>query len=234
MTKHKENIILPDTVRNFLQDVVWEINPKFRIRNKAHPTGLYSIARVFIKLFNKEIDTRYITVINGECWFPSSYFSEDGKKFINDSTGVLSVLAHESVHELDRKRLGTIPFTALYLFPQILAVFSLLSILAVWNLNWLWCLLFLLCLTPLPAPGRVYLETRGYKMNMSFARIRGLNLDDYASAIITQQFTSPAYYFMAYPWSRGTIKEDLTDPSHENDEEIYTKSIEWIKNLEQL
>lgn len=222
----QESIEMPPLVAKFLSEVVLKVNPDFRIRNKSNPSGLYALARPFAKIFNSDFDTRYITVINGECWFPASYFSEDGARFTGDERRTVEILAHETIHEFDRKRLGTVPFTCAYLFPQILAVFSLLSVLAVWNMWWLLCLLFLLFLAPIPAPGRAWIEVRGYKTNMSFGRMNGWDPQLVSYSIIDTNFAGPNYYYMM-PF-REWVASRLLDFSHES-ETIYATMIDWYR-----
>jgi len=221
-----QEIKLPSNVQKFMEEVVWKVNPDFTIRNKAEPDGLYSIVSKVVGLFNKEIDTRFITVINGQCWFPADYFNAEGTEFLEDGHSVIEILAHETVHEHDRKRLGTVPFTLAYLFPQILAVLSLLSIFAIWNLHWLLCLFFLLFLAPLPALGRAWIEVRGYKTNVSLGRLKGWDPALTSYSIIKSNFTSANYYFMM-PFFDWTSKR-LLDFSHE-EEAIYKTILDWYK-----
>ena len=222
-----QDIKLPSIVQKFMEEVAWKVNPNFQIRNKAYPDGLYKIARKIVGLFNKGIDTSYITVINGQCWFPADYFSADGTEFTDESSRVIEILAHETVHEHDRMRLGTPLFTLMYLFPQALAVLSCLTVFAVWNSWWLLCLLSLLCLAPLPAPGRAWIEVRGYKMNVSLGSLNGWDPALISYDIVRRNFTSANYYFMM-PFFDWTSKR-LLERSHES-EDIYKTIIEWYKN----
>jgi len=220
------SIKLPPLVQKFLEEVTWKVNPDFKIRNKGEPDAFYRIVSRIVSLFNKDMDTGYITVINGTCWFPAAYFSLDGKEFTCDATHAIEILAHETLHEYDRKRLGTLPFTVAYLFPQILAALSLLSILSLWNSSWLLCLLFLLFLAPIPAPGRAWLEVRGYKVNMSLGRLKGWDPNLLSFRIVRDNFMSGNYYFMM-PIFQWTAKQ-LLDFSHES-EDIYSQIIDWYK-----
>ena len=221
-----QQIKLPGIVQKFMEEVAWKVNPNFQIRNKAKPDGLYSIVSKVVGLFNKTVDTHYITVINGQCWFPAKYFNEAGTEMLDGTIRTIDILAHEVVHEYDRARLGTVPFTLMYLFPQILAVFSLLSILAFWNTTWLVCLLFALFLAPLPAPGRAWIEIRGYKTIMSLGTLNAWDPALLSYSIIKNNFTSANYYFMM-PFFDWTSKR-LLDTSHES-EEIYKTIISWYK-----
>jgi hypothetical protein len=220
-----QKIKLTPLVQKFLDDVTYHVNPDFEIKNKAHPSGLYRLVSALVSLFNKRMDTEYITIINGQCWLPGSYFDESGNLASNlDEMRLVHILAHETLHEHDRKRLGTVPFSLLYLLPQVLAVFGLLSLLAFWDLSWLWCLLFFLFLAPIPAPGRAWIEIRGYKTNMSLQKTSGWIPELLASEIYENYFGSPDYYFMM-PFKKWVIGH-LVDFSHEQ-EEPYMSILKW-------
>jgi len=221
-----QNIKLPSLVQQFLDEVTHKVNPDFKIRNKGEPDAVYKFISKVVGLFNKNMDTGYITVINGTCWFPASFFSPDGKEFVCEPRRAIEILAHETLHEYDRKRLGTVPFTLMYLFPQVLAALSLLAVLAFWNPLWLLCLFFVLFLTPIPAPGRAWLEVRGYKTNMSLGRLKGWDINLLSYRIVSDNFISGNYYFMMpfFGWSA----KRLLDFSHES-EDIYAKIIDWYK-----
>jgi hypothetical protein len=218
---------LPTKIQKFLEEITYSVNPKFEIKNKAHPDWVLKIAGMVVGLFNKRFDTDYITVINGKCWFPASNFNEAGD-FIADEKSTIEILAHETLHEYDRKRLGTFLYTVLYLSPQIFAIFSLLSIFAIWNLWWLLSLLFLVFLAPIPSIGRAYIELRGYRTNMMLARRGFINIDleYYSNWIAEKQFCGPSYYFMM-PFKHLMIKK--LQSTEFQKEEIYSKILNWFK-----
>jgi len=218
-------MIIPAKVQKFMEDIVYPVNPKFVIKNKAHKTGLYAIASFFGKIFNPELDTRYITVSLGECWYPAHYFDTSGNLKEDRANEVIEIMAHEVIHEYDRKRIGTVPYTIAYAFPQILAVFALGAIGAIWNPWWLLCLLFLLLLAPIPAPGRAWAEIRGYHTNMMVTRLIGHDPKYYAEWAADTQFCSPAYYFM-FPF-RDYVINKLMETEYEK-EEIYIKIKNWL------
>lgn len=214
-------------IEKFLTEVVHSVNPDFEICNKAHPDWLLKIAGSFVKIFNKRFDTDYVTILFGKCWFPSTYFNEEGD-FIADEKYVLRTLAHETIHEYDRKRLGSFLFTLFYLSPQILAVFSLLAIFAIWSPWWLLCLLFLGFLAPIPSPGRAYLEIRGYQMNVALMRrIFNENTEQYIDWAADTQFNGPSYYFM-FPFKKH-VEKKLQETNFEQDE-IYRKILNWFRS----
>lgn len=165
--------------------------------------------------FTKSFMTKFTTTLNNTVYFPSREWLEKNEH------AATRILAHEVLHIHDRKKLnkrGTVilyPF--LYLFPQILAVFSLLAFLAFVNINWLFCLLFLLCLAPIPAPGRFYLESRGYTMNMFIRSLDAAyghywyNAEVHAH-VIADYFTGPFYYYM-WPFHDHVVKTLLDNHS---------------------
>lgn len=228
MTKNTQDTVLPPLVESFMQEVVYKISPTLKIRNKAHADGLYWWASKIVGLFNKEMDTRYVTVINGQCWFPANRFDEEGNLHSDNHRqwDVIHTLAHEAIHEHDRVRLGNFPFAMLYLFPQILAVLGFLSLLAFWNLSWLWCLLFFLFLAPIPAPGRAWIEIRAYRVNVTLARYSGWDPRLVIDGIYSRNFGSAAYFFMM-PF-KGWVFNQLLNVSHES-ESPYVAIFDWIK-----
>ena len=217
---------IPVKMQKFLDEVVYKVNPDFKIKNKAEKTGLYAFLSFFGKLFNPELDTRYITVVNGECWYPASYFDAEGN-FIHDVQMSLEILAHETMHEYDRKRWGSFKYTMMYSSPQIFALLALGAIGAVWNPWWLLCLLFLLLLAPLPAPGRAYIEMRGYRVNMMLERMKSYgDPQAYAEWAADKQFCGPAYFFM-FPIRNYVIGKLMeTDYEHEH---MYAVIKEWFE-----
>lgn len=99
-------------------------------------------------------------------------------------------MQHEWVHLKDIAKFKWPLFILVYYSPQ---VFVLLSLLAFVNLWWLLCLVFLL---PLPSPGRMWLEMRGYRRSVELGR---------SSKSLVKQFTGKAYYFM-WPFPKHVEK----------------------------
>lgn len=221
-------MIIPAKMQKFLDEVVYPVNPDFKIKNKANKSGTYAFLSFFGKLFNSELDTRYITVVNGECWYPASYFDESGNFKEENARGAIEIMAHETMHEYDRKRFGSFLYTMMYASPQILAPLALGAIGAIWNPWWLLCLLFLLLLAPLPSPGRAYIEIRGYRINIMLERMKGEYADPegYAEWVADKQFASAAYFFM-FPFKDYVVGK-LLETEYEK-EEIYTKIKKWFE-----
>lgn len=146
---------------------------------------------LFVKIFNPKWE-EYATTFMNTIYLPRLLYD-------NPHEYQIPLIAHEGVHLRDRKRLTPPFYTFLYLFPQILAPLCLLSLLAIWSSNWwLLCLLFMGLLSPIPAPGRVYLEKRAYLM--SLAAVYWMYNDwKFVESLIprcVKQFTGRAYYFM--------------------------------------
>ena len=220
-------MIIPAKMQKFLDEVVYKVNPDFKIKNKGQKSGLYAFLSFFGKLFNPDIDTRYITVINGECWYPSSYFDAEGNFKEGFTDSAIEIMAHETMHEYDRKRIGGFLYTMMYASPQIFALLALGAIGAIWNSWWLLCLLFLLLLAPLPAPGRAHIEIRGYRVNMMLERMKAYgDPQAYAEWAADKQFCGPAYFFM-FPFKGYVVKKLMeTDYEHEH---MYAVIKEWFE-----
>jgi len=220
-----ESKILKPNTQKFLDEVTKKISPNFNIKSKSEKSGLYAIVSPFIKLFNKEVDTRYITVLFGTMWVPDDFF---------DSTdnSMLQILAHETRHEYDRKIYGSVLFSLIYLFPQVLVLLSVLSVLSIWlGPAWLLWLLALLFLAPLPAPGRAYLERNGYRINYLIERWgNGSNEEDMKaiSEWYANHFTGSSYYFM-FPFRNYIVKE-LTDEDSIKKDDYNKQVIQFLKD----
>jgi len=208
--------------------------PDFNIKYKGQSTLMKIIG--WLMFFNKDFMTKYTTTLG-----KTVYFAD--KSVIDEATnyGPVVILGHEYVHAKDA---GSIPkciwFVLAYLFPQILAPFMLLFCLIYW---WLGLALFILFLLPLPAPGRMHYELRGYLVNMFLANeiqksygrsedVRREMLIEKAE-FINESFCSSAYYFM---WPFGVkkqlqkaIDEILAEEFAQRDE-VYREILEAYKN----
>lgn len=106
--------------------------------------------------FRKRFMTGYMTTIGSNVYWP--YWNEDKE---NLDFHDLTVVVHEAGHGYDGHRLTWFLYSFCYLFPQILGIFALGALAAIWLSNWwlLW-LLALLFFLPWPAPWRAYYEAR--------------------------------------------------------------------------
>jgi hypothetical protein len=222
-------IQLPNNVLNFIEYCRERHGLNVRIKNKAHADGLYRVISRFIKMFNSKIDDNYVTVLFGDVWVPGVWFDESGRLEKNE-LHVIEILIHEMVHEEDRKRMGNLFFSIIYLFPQVLAPLSLFSLLYPF-FSWIaWFLLFAVFLLPLPAPGRAWLETRGYRMNIAIAEMFNGNKYSaaFANKIFNRQFKSSSYYWML-PFFKKELIRELTDTNKISC--IQKDMLKWYESL---
>jgi hypothetical protein len=154
----------------------------------------------YILFFLPTFMSDYITTIGSTIYYPSQTF------ITNDEEDAMIVLAHEVVHVTQANKYGKVLFGLMYLFPQCLALLSLLSIFAIIWTPFLWCLLFLVFLAPIPGPWRARFEFQAYSMSLYVLdlvlRRYGYADDQRRSQLtasankINYQFKSSAYWFM--------------------------------------
>jgi hypothetical protein len=116
----------------------------------------------------------YVTTTIGNTIYLPKDFTKGRSKTI-----ILSTLAHEYVHIVDYRRNKL--FLISYLFPQLLAAFSVLAVFGAFYQPMYYFAAALIFLLPLPSPFRVYWELRGYTMSMAVEiwRNRHLSPDTY-------------------------------------------------------
>lgn len=186
------------------------------------------ILNIFVCLFNPYFMSRYITTVGKRIYFPSRQWVES-----NPATAA-EVLSHELVHISDNidvdKRYFYGVFGIAYLFPQILAVFSLLSFFAFFSYSWLFCLLFLAFLFPIPAPFRFWAEARGYAMNMFYTSLElGQSYKPWEQAdFLSGYFTSWDYYKM-WPFKLSVTAKLMVNYLHlPNQNPVFTDVQNWF------
>lgn len=148
-------------------------------------------------LFNKRFYTDFTTVLFGKIYFPN-------KEFLSDDDRIFSILAHEYMHLLDKKKFGMF-FTVSYLFPQILAVLSVLSVLAIFNPIFLLFITFLGFLAPLPSLPRKIWEIRGYNITMAVSKQVEKEISQYLKDSIVKNMVGWEYYKISWD-EKGTKK----------------------------
>lgn len=183
---------------NFYAELA-KLMPGFQIKYKTESLLMKIIGKILF--FNSGFMTGYITTLGKTVYFP-----DRERMQALHSLHYLGTLAHEFRHSYDNKK-WNIFFPFMYLFPQILSIFSLLSFLAIWfGLSWLFCLLFLLCLAPIPSPGRKLIEFNGYVMSLfmanEFLKESGVELEERRFELkklaqrYNQNFVGSSYYYM--------------------------------------
>jgi len=213
---------LPLDVESFLKEVSSNYGD-LKIIPKSSSNLMKAIGWLFtITKISPEFMTKYITIIGDTVYYPDDMLKNP------DSESMLRVIAHETIHVADSKRFSNALFSFLYLFPQSLALLSVLSLLAFWKLSFIWCLLFLLCLAPIPAPFRYWFELRAYRVNLLFARkadnLTNEEIVSYYEWIEKQLCTS--LYYWTWPFQSMVRKHLMDERTFEV--EIYKKISNWI------
>ena len=175
-------------------------------RHAGRPVGLELKSRsrlhrligwVLARLGNPAYMEHVWTTVGHTVWRPRAV--EAGPVFSE-----AEVLLHEGVHVLQARRLTAPGVAALYLLPQLLALPALALALLVSP----WWLLGLLCLAPLPALGRAWLEWEAYKVSVAVDAWLGPPPAWAHKAWIegyVRKFTGPMYWFM-WPFQRHLEK----------------------------
>ena len=215
--------LLPEDVTDYLAIFYKENGFTLSVKKKSSSKLMKAIGWLFgVTKISPEFMTRYITTIGETVYFPDAMLENP------NSESILRVMVHESVHAYDSKKLTGPLFKFLYLFPQSLAAFSLLALLSFWKISFLWCLLFLLGLAPIPAPFRYLFELRAYRTSILFARKADKASDEEINSIhewIIKQLCTNLYYW-TWPFP-AKVKKHLQDESWVNTG-IYKTIAKWI------
>ena len=175
-----------ENFESFWKEVILKKFPKARIKTKDQ-----SKLMRFLGLFSRSFYRNLTTVIGNTIYFPA-------KQDYRTWSG-LRTLAHEFVHMVDRKNLPFCVFELQYLFPQILAIFSLFSILAFYNIWFIGFFIFLAFLIPgIPSKTRTNLEANAYTMTI-FMTYQGMSWWNYmvhrTALSIADELAGKNYYF---------------------------------------
>lgn len=215
------------TTEEWVQLYIDEVGSKYDSNISVRPkdeSKLLRVLRPIVEIFNKRFWAGYITTIGNTIWVPEGWL-ENG-----DVKSRLQTIAHEVLHIKQSKQYTGPLFKFLYLFPQSLALFSLLSFLAIpFGLGWLWCLLFLLCLAPLPAPFRYMFELEAYRVKLVFFKHAWKTtpeMTQWAKDGIIKNLAKSDYYF-TWPFSKW-IQKDL-DKEEKLEGEQYKEIIAFLE-----
>lgn len=190
-TTSRETIITENTINMIKEEI-----PDFSVEFKNEDT-LQKFICVLL-FFNPGYMTSFTTTLYPKVYFPTK---ESEKK-----PNFYKTLCHEFVHLVDRRDHG-VWFSISYLFPQILALFSLLSVLSFISLHFLWSLLFLIFLAPLPSYFRTKWELRGYTTNLFIEYLVTGQFNEEQIKLIKNQFLTMNYYKMC--WSEEKINKEI-------------------------
>lgn len=177
-------------------EVVRRFVPEFKVEPKSANKLHRVIGWILSKVGNPEYNSRFWTTLGYTAAYPDSL----DESFTPSSW---TVVLHEGMHALQRKRGSKMWMNVSYLLPQVLAVpWLLLCVLAVVLGFWSWWLLLgVVVLAPLPAWHRAQLELEAYQVSVAVDRtwwggIPPKNLESYINGWLVRNFTGPHYYWM--------------------------------------
>lgn len=151
----------------------------------------------------------FTTTIGSNIYLAGSYC-----KRATCSDSETATIVHELVHVEQFQRLGLVPMSLCYLFPQWLGILSLGALLAfTGNLWFLLFLLFLGFLAPVPAPWRMIYEVEAYATGYAaYYWVQGRECPEMSLEEVEQslsgyinQFTGANYYFM-WPFKKDVAQ----------------------------
>lgn len=184
-----------------------QIEEKHKIKIQVLPKSqskLLKTLRPIIEIFNKNYWNDYVTTLGNTIWVPENWINNN-----YSALSMIETIMHECVHIKQANEQTVFIHNILYLFPQILVIFSLLAFLAIpFGLNWLWTLTFLLFLLPLPAPFRYQKELEAYRITMLFLKhvYKTDTRGSWAEQSIVEQMVGSSYYF-AWPFKKLILKD---------------------------
>jgi hypothetical protein len=217
---------LSSEIKAYIEAFTKEYGYPMSVQPKSSSKLMKAIGWFFaITKISPKFMEHYITTIGNTVYVPDNMLLNP-----NNSSSLRRVLVHESIHIKDSNRLlfFGVPFKFLYLFPQSLTPFALLSFLGFWDLQFLWCLLFLLCAAPIPAPFRYLFELRAYRTQILFSRKEDNLTDEQLVSVcewIEQQMTTSLYYW-TWPFPKA-IRSHLLDKSWMSEQE-YKFIAQWL------
>lgn len=177
-----------------LEEAIKKRYPKFEIRFKDK-SWLMKLVGFFL-FWNKRFMTHWATVRGQIFYFPSR------EKMEADPQWTFATMAHEYVHLADHG----FAMRMTYHWPLYMSAFSLVALLAIWlSLWWLLALGFLVCLLPLPSPGKAHYEMRAYAMTLALNIWRGKENPDWLKEKLADNFTGWGYYKM-WPFRKSVME----------------------------
>jgi hypothetical protein len=184
--------------------------PDYNVKLKSSSWVQKAIGWVLGKIGNKDYMNSYCTTMGQTTYVPNM-----------DGDYLWATLLHEIQHAKDAQKISNTLFGTAYLMPQLLGILGVFYTLVVsigcvfgWPLALLWGCTSLLCLAPLPAFGRAYIEVRGYTVSLAVYFWAGVLQDEQAYIeFLVNTFSSGAYYFM-WPfksWVRSYFQQKLQE-----------------------
>jgi len=198
---------LPVIVQKYISEVAQKYSKKpILLKSKNSSTLMKAIGWFFkITKIGPAFMEEYFTTIGNTIYYPDDLITTMSE------TAILEVVVHECLHIKDNNKFGVL-YPVLYLGPQIFAVVSILSLVAIFASKlWLLWLFAILFLAPIPSFGRYYLEKRAYRTSFVFGKYL-YNYEEVGFADlrnwINGQLSTKAYYFaLPFPkWVDNDLK----------------------------
>lgn len=215
------------TAREWVQLYIKYFETQHSIKIEIKPKSeskLLNFLNPIVSIFNKNFMSDYVTTIGNTIWYPDGWLDK------NDFKSRLQTVIHECIHIKQGKSQPNFIHEFLYLFPQSLSILSLFSLLSVpLGMGWLWCLLFLFFLAPVPAYFRYKKELEAYRIRILFFKHVYNSSEEmlqWTKKMIVENLSKSNYYF-AWPFPKW-IQKDLDDESF-MDEEQYRDIILFLK-----
>lgn len=206
----------------FLQDLKTSQGIELVLKDKESSSLMRSVGWFFINTkLSPRFMSHFFTIIGNTIYAPVAVVAQ------MTDVQLLQILMHETIHAFDRKKLGNLIFSLAYLFPQVLALLAPVGVLAAiifQNANWLWLLLSLIFLAPIPAPFRTWFELRANRSDVSFVKkiVYGNRTgeevpENYIEALAVR-YSNGEYYFM-WPFKAQVlkllrVKPDINDKAY--------------------
>lgn len=173
---------------------------------------------------NKTFMTNYITTIGTTIYFPEKLLEEIAPKRF------MEVVIHECVHAVDEhnNKLFYKPtyLPELFIGLPLLIISIVLFVLKFWIAASILLALALLCILPVPKPGRYHWEIRAYSTSLGIAHI--FNEDKaYTNQIkrwVCGQLTGSSYYF-TWPFRDKILKDLEINP---REVQLYEETVQFF------
>lgn len=206
------------TINEMFQDRVQILLPGLKILRKKDSAWYRFLGKIIKPIVPDYLDRYPSAALDGNIYL-------DEESWNKPNISVLPTLAHEAFHLYERKKSGMLSYMLAYLFPQTLAMLSLLAFVN------LWFLIALVFLAPIPAPFRASMERDGYRIQLfTLSKLRpGVDLSDYVRGI-TDFFFSWSYYKM-WPFDRGSQEVDFMLWKPDMSHPMYRFIIEFIDEV---
>lgn len=192
---------------SFMMNVVWKRDSSVRLYDKQSSALMWTIYYVsFMWIWLPDFFDNSHTTIGKKVYIKRESI------LLEDWGSIYRAIRHEFIHILQRDKYGFL-YDFAYVFPQVLAVFSLFAILSIWfGDQWLYALVFLIFLFPIPAYWRMTFEMEGYTQTLLVEYETYGRISESSVRRIAKNFTGTMYFFM-WPfgsWVRRRL-EDIVD-----------------------